>query len=376
MQLHESPHFEDELDYDRIGNALSLGLGFKRDGIHFTAFRPPAQSLFIALFTHILGHHTLYIKIAEAILLAIVPFICATLGRSLGLSFAASNIGAALAALHPGLAYASSTLYPTVLTTCGLTLGIWLCSLSLHRNGVGAPIGAGAALGLTAAATTTFAPLAFLAGLILAAKKSYRSAVIIALLGTLPVLAWMERNELVLGRFTIGSNGGYNLYLGANDNATPMSGNWTEGIPASKDLTELNKDALYRSEAVTWIKSHPVRWGTLALLRSIAVFDSVGNPKTKGLHSGLAGHIAGWLLLPVEILALIGLTFQRKSALAWLTIAALGLVVVSSAATITKPRFRFPCDPILCEFAVAGFIGLRAKSQESQSAQNKDLGPT
>ena len=361
MHIHGSQPFYDELNYDHIGTSISLGRGYVQFGDHYSAYRAPAQPLFLALLFRSLGHHLMIAKIIEAILLAMIPFICARVGHSLGLSIAASNVGAALATFHPGLIYASTTIYPSVLTVCGLTLGLWLCSQLICEANFGKSLAAGLSLGVAGSATTTFAPLALLASLVMIAKKSYRSAIIVGLVGTVPVIIWMTRNEVVMGKFIVATNGGYNLFLGANDETTPMSGNWIEShLPSEYDRGEVAVDEDYQSRAVHWIKAHPARWVRLALARSVLVFDSVGNPKTQGLHSGMLGHIAGWLMLPIILLGVVGLLFSYKKPLAWLTGLALLLVIVSSASTIVKPRFRFPCDPLLCEFAVVGFLGLKA----------------
>jgi hypothetical protein len=349
--------FADEIDYMNIGISVAQGKGFIKDGIHYTAYRPPAQSLMIAFLFRTVGQSLLLVKIVEALLLVAIPFVCFRIGRLLGLSVVAANIGAALATLHPALAYASSTLYPTVLTAVALTLGVWLCSIAIEKNGLGPAIGAGLAFGVAGSATTTFAPLAVIAGAIMLLKRSYRSALIVGLLGTLPVVLWMARNDHVMGRFTVATNGGYNLYLGANDLATPMSGNWIDPhLYNEYRIGELAVDDNYKAIATDWIRQHPARWSELAIARSVAVFDSVGNPRTQGLHSGLAGHLIGWMMLPVVVFGVLGLIVCYKHPLAWLTLAALFLIVASSAATITKPRFRFPCDPLLAEFSIAGFL--------------------
>ena len=365
MHIHGSPTFYDEQNYDHIATSVSLGQGYVQFGNHYSAYRAPAQPLFLALIFRFLGHHLIFAKIIEAILLAMIPFICARIGHDLGLGIAASNVGAALAAFHPGLAYASATLYPSVLTVCGVTLGLWLCCRLICKANFRKSIAAGLSLGVAGSATTTFAPLALLASLVMISKRSYRSAIIVGLVGTIPVIVWMVRNEVVMGKFTVATNGGYNLFLGANDNATPMSGNWVEPhLPNAYDRGEIAVDEDYQAQAVHWIKVHPTHWARLVLARSVLVFDSVGNPSTQGLHSGVLGHIAGWLMLPIILMGIVGLMFSHRNPLAWLTVAALSLVIVSSASTIVKPRFRFPCDPLLCEFAVVGFLGLKSKSQK------------
>ena len=346
--------FYDEIDYETIGLAISQGLGFK-NGTYFTAYRAPGQLVFVGSLFAIFGHHPLVVEIAEAVLLAILPFLCSRIGRAIGLSPLAANLGATLAAFHPALTYAVITFYPTVLTTCALTLGVWLCWESLQRNRASLAVAEGVALGIAGAATTTFAPFAFLAAIIIAFKNRFKLALLIAFFGLAPALAWMVRNDIVLHDFALATNGGYNLELGANDQATPRSGNWVELTP-DWIKGEVYLDRVERDQAVAWIHAHPGRYAELAVLRAFAVFDSEGKPKTQGLHSGRVARLAAYGLFPVMLFGLLGLLFRWKHPLAWLTAAALGLVILSSALTIAKPRFRFPCDPLLCVFAISGAV--------------------
>jgi 4-amino-4-deoxy-L-arabinose transferase-like glycosyltransferase len=346
--------FYDELDYDHIGVSISQGLGFK-NVTYYTAYRPPGQPVFIGLIYAIFGHHPLLVEIAEAVLLAILPFVCSWLGRALGLSPLAANLGATIAAFHPALAYASTTLYPTVLTTTSLTLGVWYCWQAMQRNRASLGIAAGIALGIAGAATTTFAPLAFLAAVVIAWNRRFKVAALVLVVGLAPALAWMIRNEIVLHDFALATNGGQNLELGANDQATPRSGNWVE-IPGDPTKGEVHLDHEEQKRALDWIHTHRERYAELVFLRALAVFDSEGKPRTEGLHSGMLAHIAAWSLLPVMILGVFGLFVYRRHPLTWLTISALFLVILSSAATIAKPRFRFPCDPLLSVFAIGGVV--------------------
>jgi 4-amino-4-deoxy-L-arabinose transferase-like glycosyltransferase len=357
---HFGENFADEMDYDAIGNSIAHGYGFWVAG-HPTAYRPPGQPVLIGLIFALLGHHAVYVQIVEAFLLAALPFLCSRLGRAIGLSLLAANVAAALAAFHPALAYACTTTYPTVLTAFAVTLGVWLCWESMRRQGVGTAVMAGVALGVAGAATTTFAPLAILAGLVMAARRHFKIAVIVAVVGTVPAIAWMVRNDLVLGAFTLATNGGQNLALGARDDASPRSGNWVEVRPGPKALAngEVGIDLAFRARAESWIRAHPARYAELVALRAVLVVDSAGNPKTSGLHSGKLEVLVAYLLLPAVILGIVGLYFNRRQPIAWLTMCALALVIFSSALTIVKPRFRFPCDPLLSIFAVSGAVELR-----------------
>jgi hypothetical protein len=365
-QTLHNERFYDEVDYNHIGISVAHGHGFmdQLPGIpgpdHFTAFRAPGQPVFLALIYTLFGPHPVAVEVVQAILLAGLPFLCSRLGIILGLSPLAANLGATLAAFHPVLAYASTTLYPTVLTTVALTTGIWLCWEAVQRNRALWAVIAGIALGIAAAATTTFAPVAGLAAVIIALKRRFKLAVLIALFGLAPSLVWMARNEVVLHDFTLATNGGYNLELGANDEATPRSGNWITLYP-HWELGEVRADQLLREQAVAWIHTHHTRYVELSVLRAVAVFDSVGKPKTQGVNSGHLAQLVGYALLPVVLLGTAGLFLYWRNLFAWLTAAALALIIVSSAATLAKPRFRLPVDPALCVFAVAAVAAIQRR---------------
>jgi hypothetical protein len=356
-------HFLDEVIYDSIGVSVSHGLGFK-DTTGFFAYRAPGQGAFIGLIFTLVGHRPYAVEIAGAMMLAGLPFLCSRMGRILGLSPLAANLGATLAAFHPGITYASTTLYPTVLTTITLTLAIWLCWESIERDRAGWAIAAGLACGLAGAATTTFAPFAFFAAVIIAFRRRFSMAVLVALFGLAPALAWMIRNEIVLHDFTLATNGGYNLELGANDQATPRSGNWIDP-QLDWSVGEVRFDRNLRDQAKTWIRAHPARYAELSILRALAVFDSVGKPRTQGVNSGRLAQIVGWALLPVVLLGVAGLILRCRHPIAWLTAAALGLVVLSSALTLAKPRFRLPIDPMLCVFAMSTAVSIKHRSLPS-----------
>ena len=222
--------FYDELDYEQLGTALSCGLGFKMD-TYYTAWRPPGQPLFIGLIFAIVGHRVWCVTLVETLLVIILPFVCARIGRHLGLSPMAANLAATVVSLHPALAYASGTLYPTVLTTVALTIGILLSYEAVERDQTGRAVAAAAMLGLAGASTTVLAVLPALSAFVAFLRGKYRVGLTLVLVGMAPAMAWMIRNRAVLGVFSLGTNSGYNMALGANDRATAESGNWIEPDP-------------------------------------------------------------------------------------------------------------------------------------------------
>jgi len=372
IALRHSSGFADELDYQAIGISLWKHSTYAvATGV--TAYRPPAEPMMIALFYAVLGQHPFAVKVAENLLLGALPLLCAMLGRSLGLSTQATNVGALLAAFHPGLAYAATTFYPTVLTTVALTFGVVSSVRALQGKKTSLAICGGAGFALAGFATTTFVPVAVLVGIYCFWKRSFGIGLIIVILGTLPAPFWAARNHAALGGWTLATNGGINLYLGANDDATPRSGNWVSA-PFHEGPDEVAEDRAYTATAKSWIAAHQARYAMLSVERGFLILDSVGKPKTQGAHSGLGAHFIGWCLFPITFLGIVGLVIFRRTAAGCITIFALLLVIGSSALTIMKPRFRFPCDPLLGTFAVATVASrLQSSRLSEQSLQSSDL---
>jgi hypothetical protein len=273
-------------------------------------------------------------------------------------------------AIHPALAYASASLYPVTLTAVALTLGVWLVVSALERGTRVAGVVGALLLGVAGACATYLAPLPLAAAAAAIARRRFGLALSMALIGLAPAGAWAARNAMVLGSAQLSTNGGFNLALGANDRATPLSGNWIEPDLSRAEVPddEVERDRAYRASAVRWIRENPARYAGLAAGRALAALDSVGKPRTAGAHGSLASELVGWALAPFVALSLVGLWLKRRSPVAWLSGAALALVMLSSAATIAKPRFRFPCDPLLFVFSVAAAAELGARRRARSSA--------
>lgn len=374
--LRHNTIFSDESQYAKIGISIWIHFAFAVPA-GLTAYRPPGQPAFIALIYSLVGENTTAVKVAEAVLLGALPFLCALLSRTLGFGIAAANLSALLITVHPGLAYSATTLYPTVLTAVTLTAGVAFCAFADSGSTTAPYIGA-ISLALAALATTTFAPLSFLIASYYAITRKLRLACIIGLIGTLPTLLWVSRNHERFGQWTVATNGGVNLYLGANDDATPMSGNQhgRDEIDTvfHAGIDELHQDHRFAGYAADWIHRHPIRYAELSVERAILIVDSVGNPVTKGFHSGLAAHIAAWGMLPFVLLGFVGLAVYWRKPAGIFSIMAIGLVVLSSSLTLMKPRFRFPCDPLIATFASA--VIYSAYSSRAVRLKSPDTSPS
>jgi hypothetical protein len=364
--LRHNEVFLDELDYQSIAVSLLEKGCFCING-HPTAYRAPGEPLFIAGVFKLFGHHLIMVKFLQELLFSILPLYCARLARLLKLGPTEANLTALLVALHPALAYTATTVYPTALAAVFLAVGItYGVSASADRSFPDA-IKSGIGLGAAGMFITTFAPLPVLVGIYFIWKRYLRLGLVLGLIGTAPLIAWVGRNRITMGAWVVATNDGFNLFLGANEKATPLSGNWVEPPTLQHGGTELADSRELTADAKWWIKEHPARWVELSLARGLLVLDSVGRPVSQGAHTGLGAKLVAWSLLPFVLLGVGGLWAYRSTMSAWLVGLALMLVILSSAITIVKPRFRFPCDPLLAPFAV----GLIAKFKSSRAWPDK-----
>jgi hypothetical protein len=346
--------FYDEGEYLSIARAIAHGQGYRLFD-HPSAYRPPAMPYVLAFCMRLVGDRYWVFALTQAVLLCLLPFLVFWTAHFLRLRRPYAVLAALIVALHPGLNYAATTVYPTTITAVALVLSTLLALKAIGRNSPAHGVMAGLAAGVAASATTIFGPYGILLAVVAGLRRRVRVACVIALFSVLPTGAWVVRNHLVLHTNSVATNGGFNMELGANDQAEPRSGNLIRPdiTPEEPFGDEVDWDRDHHARAKTWIAAHRVRFTELFVLRSLAVLDSVGKPATAGLHNSPAAQLAGWAMLPLILLSLAGLWLYRRSPLAWMTGGALALVMLSSGLTIVKPRFRFPIDPLLILFSVA-----------------------
>jgi hypothetical protein len=350
-----APRFYDEGDYDHLARALAAGGDYALRGGP-SAFRPPGWPLVLSAIYRCFGAHPIAGEIVQSLLFGLAIVAVARLARLVSGRPAVAMWAATAAALHPALAYASATLYPTTLTATALTIGLErLASAWYARRGraIAPALIGGALLGLAGLATTYFALLPVLFAAHALARRKVAVAFVVAIVGTAPSALWLARNAIVLGVPSLSTSVGFNLAIGANDDATPRSGNWVEPTltGADADADEPTRDRIWRARAHAWIAAHPARYAALAVGRAFATLDSAGSPKTRGPHDGVAARAIAAAMLPWTLLGVAGAIASRRRIAARLALAALLLVAASSAASIAKPRFRFPVDPTLGVFA-------------------------
>jgi len=414
------------------------GNGKGRAGIPNT-FRTPGYPLLLAL----LNDNVTAIVVVQALLAGLTVFLAGLVGLRL-FNSRVGLLGAALLAVDIPSIFSSGMVMSEVLFTFSVVLAATLVWGSggetakdakgegesgngkvrsgmetaknakregKNRNGegrMGTPsrILSAAAAGIALGFAVLVRPVALLAfvpfGVTLVARRNWRGLVLmLAAFSLLPGI-WMARNYHHYRRFSLTSNGGYNLLYA---NAAAVVGDeqhvsWDSArIELARDFTSrlamdnpLELADLMTRKATSIILHNPFRYAWICLRGVPKVIAGIKSddlvlrtlaakvPATHGsvlLNPGYGSpgvRLAIWLLAGFELLtaiggfllALISLGFRRWRA-EKLMLVVIGLYFVSVALPFTDGRFRVPAMPFFYLAAAAVFAG-RTRRGEGKGA--------
>ena len=192
-------------------------------------------------------------------------------------------------------------------------------------------------------------------------SEHIKRSLLLFFVSSLVLIPWTVRNAVRFERFVfISSNGGFNLLMGNNPQATPASG--VIDLPGlkeeTKDLNEFERDAYYRKRAITYIRSHPRESIKRYALKFLHYFDF-----RTDADSGEGKVLSRWKtvlsLIATGPLLLFGIVFRilfmRRIPLLRMDRFILLLYILNGAFTavfFTRIRFRVPFDALLTLVAV------------------------
>jgi 4-amino-4-deoxy-L-arabinose transferase-like glycosyltransferase len=376
------------------------GNGEGRTGIPNT-FRTPGYPLLLAL----LNDNVTAIVLVQALLAGLTVFLAGLVGHRL-FNSRVGLLGASLLAVDIPSIFSSGMVMSEVLFTFSVVLAAalvwgWPRGEGERGNGevrTGTPSRSlsAAAAGLVLGFAVLVRPAALLAfvpfGVALVARRNWRGLVMmLAAFSLLPGI-WVARNYYHYRRFSLTSNGGYNLLYA---NAAAVKGDeqhvtWDSArIELARDFTArlatdnpLELADLMTRKATSIILHDPLRYAWICLrgvpkviagiksddlvLRTLAAIV----PGTQGsvlLNPGYGSpgvRLAIWLLAGFELLtaiggfllALVSLGFRRWRA-EKLMLVAIGLYFVAVALPFTDGRFRVPAMPFLYLVAATVLAG-------------------
>ncbi len=224
---------------------------------------------------------------------------------------------------------------------------------------------AGLLLGLTALVGN--AGLCLLAALLLGlawapagTALKLRWAGLIVLVAGLLVAPWMLRNQQVLGAPVLNTNGGFNLYIGNNPQATglfvsiadtPQRDNWQQD---RRDVGELQASQHLAAAAKDWIRAHPADFMGLALKKALLfwtppVHSGQGTPSRMEELMRQAWAVEFVLMAGLALLGLLaGGLRDRRARILWLAVLAYTGVHMLFYVIY---RYRLPIMPIVAVLA-------------------------
>lgn len=277
-------------------------------------------------------------------------------------------VGVAMALSPAGLGSATS-LYPQVYVGLLCCIAFWVWTGAMRSSGrLAVPLaGMGLLLGLGALGHPSSAlPIAGLIAVTLWSSRRHLTRVLAggaaAAVGfALPVLPWMIRNLLVVGKFTLATGGGVNLFVGNNPNATPGSGIGvdTTGIEPilPRGSSEAAKDAAYSKAAWDWMADNPLDALQLyvgKLLYFFWPFNSFADVSGVSLSViEMSALTIAWV--PFVLLAIARVVMARLRSLGeleWACIVAVVLTAATTAFYFSRVRYRIAVDPFV--YVLAG----------------------
>ena len=359
-----SPLESDYLGYWQVANNLYSGEGMVGADGKPTAFLSPGYSIFLWQVFRVLGPTLGAVKAANIFLgAASVAFIYASALRLFRLRLVAAMAAILFATYAESIAYTTYVAKENLMIFLMCAQLFFVVTLPPHggwrfANAVlfGAATGCLAVVGNAALALVPgFAFYVFRKdGRIIRTGEYFFAAFVVALLVTWPMLV---HNHQTFGRYVLNNNGGFNLYIGNNPNATPLFESITE-TPLGpqwqalhQELGEEGADQLLRKLAIDYIVQNPGKTLILAARKAISFW-------TPPIHEGKYSPSAGenlvrsiWLFQYLLICALFLVsslrfhTYRDQLITLWLLV--VGYTAVHMVFYVIY-RYRLPIMPFLC----------------------------
>ena len=373
-------HGSDEREYDAYAWNVAQGYGYRgmspdvADQNHLTAYRLPATSLVWASLYSAFGHRYDVIRIANCFFGALTILFVFGIGRRcyddrVGL------VASAIYAVFPTALINTVGLLSEPLGNLSFLSFIWaslvFAERTTWRNAAIAGIMFGIAIQFRA---NSILMMPFLALWIVFQFRgrwgAMLQACLIPALAVIMMIPWAVRNYIVFHKFIpLSTMGGSVLLQGNNDivaNVPERYGYnvWDTEIPEYKDALrsagdEVERDRRAKDFAVTWIKSHPEKWGYLIRMkiwRGLTPFLQPNSPRLYRL-----GMLFSWgpvLVLFTMAFIPTWISFMRVKSPAWLIHLAILHFILMSVIFFGFARYRQPIEPLCIILAVRALIFL------------------
>ncbi|WP_270936644.1 glycosyltransferase family 39 protein [Falsiroseomonas oryzae] len=383
-----SPLESDYLGYWNLAGHLAAGRGLILEDGKPTAFLSIGYPIFLAGFFVLFGTSIAVVKAVNVVLGIAAVLFAYLAARAMFRSPWAAALGALILA-----AYVEASVYGAYVAKENLMVFLLMAQLVLaaHAGAGGAwrvlnPVLFGVATGWLV--VTGNAAISFLPGFVAiaffargaAVAPTLRYFVLAGLVGALTIAPVVVRNHLAFGGWGVNNNGGFNLYLGNNPNATPyfmsiadtpMGPRWHA---LREELGERGSSQYLGELAKQHILDNPGETIALSLRKALAFWE----PPT---HSGKYEETRVeqfvrliWLVQYLGIALLCVAAFLRLRQ-DWRGIGAILLMVAGYTAVhmlfYVVYRYRLPIMPMLCVLAGLGAHALLMRLARSPAERRR-----
>ena len=315
----------DARDYDRLARSIADGHGFRDARGEPETLRAPLYPLFVAALYRVAGPEPTNVRVAQAVLGAILPLLVLGLGRACFLARVAW-LAAALAAVSPAfIAYTGLELTETCacLLVTGVTLGAVRASRSTELGWFAL---LGLMLGLLALCRAEFAAMAGAMGLGMllipqgSAVARMTRAFVLGGVFSLTLLPWVLRNYQTLGAFVpLTTDGWRTLWIASYPER------WLEWKAEEPLLSieagaagPLERSQRFRAAALENLRSHPGTYAVMVLRRVPLLLVGGHSNVIVGLEGTTTGSKGLVRVIKLGLLALNSLTLAAAGAGLWL----------------------------------------------------------
>ncbi len=351
------PLWPDEFYYLEASQNLYSGEGYR---VHDapTAYHPVGYSLCLSLF-HFTGFDSVFaFQVAQVFAFLLLLFVLYRFCRIL-FDEKVALVAIFLVAFYPYWIFTPARLLPTTFFTLFLLLAtFFLYKKKVNPSKVNAVL-AGFCFGITVLMKST-ALIVFISALIwyffASPERTRQRLATITLLMILVIVVlapWLYRNSLVFGKPLLGTNFGYNLWLGSHADANLHSSVNQKAIPESlqkqlsQALNEVERDRIFLNAALREIARSPGEafWGFLK--KSVYFWRPNISPTTsKHFHTTSLQWISILSVMPLLVFALLGFYSALRNGNTDLYLLVIYIVVFTlvHALFFPKVRFRLPVD--------------------------------
>lgn len=333
------------------------------------ALRPPGYPTLIAAVYRVFGENLIALRLVEVVLgtlsIGIVGLIGTRLfGRRAGL------IAAALAALHPVLAFLPATEFPENFAVLLIVLALGATFAGLQAGGSWRWAAASGVLfglaTLVRANIITLLPGFGLGAAFLLARERRGWALPIVVCGAalaLTLAPWIVRNHRVHGRWAfVSTGGGRQFWIGNSPRTTGST-----LLPPEPDSTmreafhhqnEFEMDAYYYRRGMEFIRANPGRAAQLYVLKLANLFALYPEPATRSFINHWSRFAQGISSVLVYLGALLALRRWKREPALWPMVAGIVGFSLVNALFFMNLRYRMAFEPCLLIMAGLGYAGL------------------